>query len=176
MLLQRRHTSLSSGKRARSRWGSLSESTNARAASVICRVDTPVFLIGKSPGAAGPPVVMPLKGSATRDSPVSTYFCSCGGSSAWRARAESGVRCRTLKRGGGLGMAQSGGYGRQHLAGDPSHEAAVGVVRRGGVRDRVQAHVVERGGRRPQHVQQLLHDLGRAAAQAERVGGGVGQE
>ena len=67
-------------------------------------------------------------------------------------------------------------HGRQHLAGDPSHEAPLGIVRRRRVRDRVQAHVVERRGRRLEHGEQLRDDLGRPAAQAERVGGGIGQE
>ena len=187
MLLHRRHASLSSGKSARSRCGSLKESTNARPASVICRVKTPVFWILKSPGAGLPPAVIPLNGSASSASPVSTYFWSCGGSSACRARADTGVRWRTLRPGGSApgsasrdrlssAGAERGAHRRQDLAGDPGHEAALGVVRRRRVRDRVQAHVVEGRRRRLQHGEQLLHDLRRPAAQTERIGGGVGQE
>src|SRR5207245_6159678 len=96
------------------------------------------------------------------------------------ANPEAGRRVRRRARHRGSAYAAAGAergpHGRQHLAGDPSHEAPLEIVRRRRVRDRVQAHVVERCGRRPEHGEQLLDDLGRPAAQAERVGGGIGQE
>src|SRR5437879_11566581 len=163
MLLHRRHASLSRAKSALARWPSLSEARNARAASVMGAVETPVFWTGKRSGTGLPSSVIPLNGSATSVSPVCTYFTSCGGSSVCRARADTGVRCRTLRPRGGLAAirgllclqsragAEGGAHGRQHLARDASHEAALRVVGRRRVRDRVQAYVVEARRGRPEH-------------------------
>src|SRR5262245_62064329 len=112
--------------------------------------------MGKRSGRGLPSSVIPLNGSAISVSPVSTYFTSCGGSSACRARAETGVRCRMLRPRGGLAAiagapclsllflrGKGGAYRRQHLARDPDHEATLRIVGSRRVRDRVKAHVVE---------------------------------
>ena len=62
MLLHRRHASLSRAKSALARWPSLSEARNARAASVMGAVETPVFWIGKRSGTGLPSSVIPLNG------------------------------------------------------------------------------------------------------------------
>jgi hypothetical protein len=71
MLLQRRHASVSTGNTAGARSCDPSEASHASAASLIGRVETPVFSILKRPGVTVPSVVMPLNGCASNASPSS---------------------------------------------------------------------------------------------------------
>src|SRR2546430_2538584 len=70
-----------------------------------------------------------------------------------------------------LHLAADPGLRGQDLARHPRRVAALRVVGCRRVRDRVQHDVVERRRRGAQHVDQLLRDLRRPAAQGERVGG-----
>src|SRR5262249_59467857 len=75
--------------------------------------------------------------------------------------APSPPRAAGVREQSPLAVSQGAAHARQHLACHPCRVAALGVVRRGRVRDRMQHHVVELGGGAGQCLHELTTEFGR---------------